>query len=98
MFGSAFLGLGQAVIHLLMLALFNAVIKYPLIRKSVPLTVAGCIIVVQVLWQFVMHAGQPPVNVQLYIGFEAILALFMTFFLFVAFPACGSNLLWKMDA
>jgi len=87
MFGSAFLGLGQAVIHLLMLALFNAVIKYPLMRKSVPLTVAGCIIVVQVLWQFIMHLGQPPVNVQLYIGFEAVLALFMTFFLFVAFPA-----------
>ena len=37
MFGSAFLGFGQAVIHLLMLALFNAVIKYPLMRKSVPL-------------------------------------------------------------
>ena len=39
------------------LALFNAVIKYPLMRKSVPLTVAGCIIVVQMLWQFVMHVG-----------------------------------------
>ena len=86
MLGSAFLGLGQAVIHLLMLALFNAVIKYPLLRKSIPFTVAGCIIIVQVIWQFVMHAGQPPVNVQLYIGFEAVLALFMTFFLFVAFP------------
>lgn len=86
MFGSAFLGIGQAIIHLLQLALFNAVIKYPLTRKSVPFTVAGCIIVVQVLWQFVMHTGQPPVNVQLSIGFEAVLALFMTFFLFVAFP------------
>ncbi len=86
MLGSAFLGIGQAVIHLLELALFNAVIKYPFTRKSVPLTVAGCIIVVQVLWQFIMNGGQPPVDVQLYIGFEAILALFMTFFLFVAFP------------
>ncbi|MFJ7936821.1 SpoIIE family protein phosphatase [Sporosarcina sp. NPDC096371] len=88
MLGSVFVGegIGQAVIHLLMLALFNAVVRYPLVRKSIPLTVAGCIIVVQVLWQFVMYAGQPPVNVQLSIGFEAILALIMTFFLFIAFP------------
>lgn len=86
MLGSAFLGIGQAVIHLLVLALFNAVVKYPFFRKSLPLTVAGCIIIVQVVWQFVMYMGQPPINVQLSIGFEAVLALIMTFFLFVAFP------------
>ncbi|MDW0118708.1 SpoIIE family protein phosphatase [Sporosarcina thermotolerans] len=86
MAGGAFLGLGQAVIYLLQLLLFNVVSKHPLTRKSIPLTVAGTIIVVQVLWQFIMYSGQPPVNVQLTIGFEAILALFMTFFLFVAFP------------
>ncbi|WP_318617506.1 SpoIIE family protein phosphatase [Sporosarcina sp. YIM B06819] len=86
MLGSAFLGIGQAVIHLLLIALFNAVVRFPFIRKSIPLTVAGCIIVVQVLWQFVMYAGQPPLNVQLSIGFEAVLALIMTFFLFIAFP------------
>ena len=55
-------------------------------RKSVQLTVAGCILVVQLVWQFMMHAGQLPMDVQLFIGFEVILALFMTFFLFVAFP------------
>ncbi|MEK5040525.1 SpoIIE family protein phosphatase [Sporosarcina sp. FSL K6-3457] len=86
MLGSVFLGIGQAVIHLLLIALFNAVVRFPFVRKSVPLTVAGCLIVVQVLWQFVMYAGSPPVNVQLSIGFEAILALIMTFFLFIAFP------------
>ena len=37
-------------------------------------------------WQFVMHTGHTPIDVQLSIGFEAVLALFMTFFLFVAFP------------
>ncbi|MCG7337453.1 SpoIIE family protein phosphatase [Sporosarcina sp. ACRSM] len=87
MCGSAFLGLGQAVIHLLQLALFNAVTKYAFMRKSMPLTVAGSIIVVQMLWQFLMHMGQPPVHTQLSIGFEAVLAAFMTFFLFIAFPA-----------
>ena len=33
-----------------------------------------------------MYAGQLPVEIQLLIGYEVILALFMTFFLFVAFP------------
>lgn len=86
MAGGAFLGLGQAVIHLFQLGLFNAIIRYPFARKSVQLTVASCILIVQLLWQFVMHAGQLPIDVQFFIGFEVILALFMTFFLFVAFP------------
>lgn len=86
MTGSAFLGLGQAVIHLLQLGVFNMIIRYPFAQKSVQLTVAGCILVVQMLWQFIMHAGFLPTDVQLFIGFEVILALFMTFFLFVAFP------------
>lgn len=84
--GGAFLGLGQAVIYLLQLLLFNVVSKSPVMRKSIPLTVAGTIIVVQVLWQFVMNGGNTPIDVHLTIGFEAVLALFMTFFLFVAFP------------
>lgn len=87
MAGSVFLGVGQAVIHLMQLGVFNAIIRYPFARKSVQLTVAGCILVVQLFWQLIMHAGQLPVEVQLFIGFEVILALFMTFFLFVAFPA-----------
>ncbi|GKV57783.1 hypothetical protein NCCP2222_37300 [Sporosarcina sp. NCCP-2222] len=86
MAGSALLGVGQAVIHLLELLLFSVVVKQPLLRKSIPLTVAGCIIVVQVVWQFIMFGGNPPVIVQLTIGFEAVIALFMTFFLLVAFP------------
>ena len=84
--GGAFLGLGQAVIYLLQLLLFNVVSKYPVMRKSIPLTVAGTIVVVQVLWQFVMNGGNAPIDVHLTIGFEAVLAFFMTFFLFVAFP------------
>ncbi len=86
MTGSAFLGIGQAVIHLLQLGLFNVLFEYPIARKSIQLTVAGCIISRSTVWQFVMHVGQLPVDVQFSIGFEVILALFMTFFLFVAFP------------
>ena len=87
MTGSVFLGLGQAFIHLLQLGLFNVVIRYPFARKAVQMTVAGCIFVVQLVWQLLMHASLLPIDVQLFIGFEVILALFMTFFLFIAFPA-----------
>ncbi|MCZ2260585.1 SpoIIE family protein phosphatase [Sporosarcina sp. G11-34] len=86
MVGSSFLGVGQAVIHLLELLLFNAVIRYPFARKSVPLTVVSSIVVIQVIWQLIAYAGVIPVEVQLFIGFEAILAFFVTFFLFMAFP------------
>ena len=60
MAGSAFLDVGQAVIHLLQLVLFNAVIRYPFARKSIQLTVVSCIFIVQVLWQLVMHTGANP--------------------------------------
>lgn len=84
--GSMFLGVGQAVIHLLQLGLFNAVIRYPFAQKLVHFTVASCVLVVQVVWQLVMHIGYLPIDVQFFIGFEVILALFMTFFMFIAFP------------
>lgn len=87
MAGSAFLGIGQALIHLLQLLLFHAVIKSPFVRKSIPLAVAGCMIVPQIIWQVAMYSGSPPTAVQLSIGLEALLALFMTIFLLLAFPS-----------
>lgn len=87
MVGSAFLGFGQAVIHLLQLGLFTMIIGRPFAKKAIQFTVAGCILAVQLIWQLTMHAGQLPIDVQYFIGFEVILALFMTFFLFLAFPS-----------
>ena len=84
--GSLFLGIGQSVIFLLQILVFNLAIRHPFTRKSIPLSVAGTVILTQVFWQFMMYAGQPPVPIQLAIGFEALLALLMTFFLFLAFP------------
>lgn len=84
--GSTFLGIGQAVIHLFQLILFNAIIRYRFARKSVPLTVVSVIFSVQVVWQLIAYSGQLPTEVQLFIGFEVILAFFMTYFLFIAFP------------
>ena len=48
MAGGAFLGVGQAVIHLFQLGLFTVVIRYKFARKSIQLTVAVCILFVQV--------------------------------------------------
>lgn len=87
MAGSVFLGAGQAVIHLLQLGLFHFFLRYPIAKKSIPLTVAICLLMTQYSWQLVMHMGEIPLEVQFFIGFEVILALFMTFFLFWAFPS-----------
>ncbi|WP_153733459.1 SpoIIE family protein phosphatase [Sporosarcina obsidiansis] len=87
MAGSAFLGMGQAVIHLTQLLLFHLAIKSPFVKKSIPLAVAGCMIIPQIIWQLVMYSGSPPVAVQLSIGLEALLALFMTIFMLLAFPS-----------
>lgn len=87
MTGSVVLGIGQAVIHLLQIGLFHSVIRMPVARKSIQLTVAACVLATQLSWQLVMHMGKVPVEVQYFIGFEVILALFMTFFLFLAFPS-----------
>jgi stage II sporulation protein E len=86
MAGSTFLGVGQAVIHLFQLGLFTTVIRYRIFQKSIQITVALCILLVQFGWQLIMYAGKIPVEIQLLIGYEVILALFVTFFLFVAFP------------
>ena len=48
--GSLFLGVGQSVIFLLQILLFNLVIRQPFPRKSIPLTVAGTVILTQVFW------------------------------------------------
>src|SRR5690606_2257887 len=62
MAGSAFLGFGQAVIHLLQLGLFTMIIRYPFAKKAIQFTVAGCILAVQLIWQLTMHAGQLPID------------------------------------
>ena len=98
MAGSVFLDVGQAVIHLLQLLLFNAAIRYPFTRKSVPLTVVSSIFIVQVLWQLVAYGGHIPMEVQLFVGFEVILAFFMTFFFIYCFSKGGSIFLSTVDA
>lgn len=87
MMGSAFLGMGQAVIHLTQLLLFHTVIKIPVMKKSIPISVAVSMIIPQLSWQIVKFNESLPVPVQLSIGLEALLALFMTIFMLMAFPS-----------
>lgn len=93
MIGSVFLGFGQAVIHLVQLGLFHFILRYAIFKKSIQFTVASCIFATQLIWQLAMHMGKIPLEVQFFIGFEVILALFMTFFLFLAFPP-ADRLFW----
>lgn len=93
MMGSVFLGFGQAMIHLVQLGLFHFVLRYSIFQKSIQLTVASCLFATQLVWQLTMHMGKIPLEVQFFIGFEVILALFMTFFLFLAFPP-ADRLFW----
>ncbi|MDV6378983.1 SpoIIE family protein phosphatase [Sporosarcina sp. GW1-11] len=87
MIGSSFLGVGQAVIHLTQLLLFHATLKIPVMKKSIPFTVAGSMVVSQLAWQLIKYSEGLPVAVQLSIGLEALLALFMTIFMLLAFPS-----------
>ncbi|ARD48468.1 SpoIIE family protein phosphatase [Sporosarcina sp. P33] len=88
MAGSAFLGIGQAVIHLAQLLLFHAIIKIPKVKRSIPIAVAGAMIIPQLTWQLIKYSdGMMPLAVQLSIGLEALLALFMTIFMLLAFPS-----------
>ena len=69
MAGSVFIGLGQAVIHLFQLALFNALIKYPTVRKSIPFIVRFVLLSYKGCGMFVMHwRGIPPVECSTYLS------------------------------
>ncbi|AXI00740.1 serine/threonine protein phosphatase [Sporosarcina sp. PTS2304] len=87
MIGSSFLGMGQAVIHLTQLLLFHTAIKIPVMKKSIPVAVAASMILPQIVWQLIQYSERLPVAVQLSIGLEALLALFMTIFMLLAFPS-----------
>ncbi|PIC63686.1 serine/threonine protein phosphatase [Sporosarcina sp. P13] len=87
MIGSSFLGMGQAVIHLTQLLLFHSALKIPVMKKSIPFAVAGSMAITQLTWQLIKYSEGLPVAVQLSIGLEALLALFMTIFMLLAFPS-----------
>lgn len=83
--GSAFLGVGQIAIHILQLFLFQGIMHFSITRKMLPFAVSSSVLIVQFVWQLIMHHYMIPLEVLFFISFEVILSLFMTFFLLYAF-------------
>ncbi len=83
--GSLTLGIGQLTIHALQALLFKFQGKRIIRKIPVPLFVFLDIILVQLIWQLISYGGEVPVSIWLSIGYEGILSLFMTLFLFQLF-------------
>ncbi|WP_040224523.1 SpoIIE family protein phosphatase [Bhargavaea cecembensis] len=80
--GSLTGGVGQAAIHVLQIVLFQWVIRLAPARKSVPVTAALTVLLVQAAWQLVSYSGKVPGDVWFFVGCETLLTLFMAMFLF----------------
>ncbi|MEK4484052.1 SpoIIE family protein phosphatase [Psychrobacillus sp. FSL H8-0484] len=83
--GSFTLGFGQVVIHALQAFIFPLHRKRFIKKIPLPLFVLMDVVFIQVIWQFVSYGGDIPVSVWLAIGYEGVLSLFMTLFLFQLF-------------
>jgi len=83
--GSFTLGFGQVVIHALQAFIFLLHRKRFIKKIPLPLFVLMDVVFIQVIWQFVSYGGDIPVSVWLAIGYEGVLSLFMTLFLFQLF-------------
>ncbi|TQR18185.1 stage II sporulation protein E [Psychrobacillus vulpis] len=83
--GSFTLGFGQVIIHAMQALIFPFHSKKVIKKIPLPLFVLIDVIFIQVIWQFISYGGDIPVSVWLAIGYEGILSLFMTIFLFQLF-------------
>ena len=83
--GSITLGFGQVVIHALQALIFPLYKKKLINKLPISLFVFMDVVLIQIIWQFVSYSGEIPVSVLLAIGYEGILSLFMTVFLFQLF-------------
>nr|WP_106782179.1 SpoIIE family protein phosphatase [Lysinibacillus timonensis] len=78
--GAISLGLGQALILILQLVLYELVVRFRYWKIPTSLAVAFAILVGQFVWQTTIHFSFPPFIIQLYIYYEVVLAFFMTIF------------------
>lgn len=83
--GSFTLGLGQVVIHAMQALIFPFYSKKIIKKIPLPLFVLIDVIFIQLIWQLFSYGGDIPGTVWLAIGYEGILSLFMTIFLFQLF-------------
>ena len=83
--GSMTLGLGQLLIHVFQAVFFTLQGKRFIEKIPIPLFVLIDVVLIQLIWQFVSYGGAVPMSILLAIGYEGILSLFMTIFLFQLF-------------
>lgn len=83
--GSLTLGLGQLMIHVFQGIFFMLQGKKLINKIPIPLFVLIDVVLIQVLWQLASYGGSVPASVWLAIGYEGVLSLFMTIFLFQLF-------------
>ena len=83
--GSITLGLGQVLIHAMQAMIFPLHFKKTIKKIPLPLFVLIDVVCVQAIWQYVSYSGSIPGSVWLAIGYEGVLSLFMTIFLFQLF-------------
>ena len=83
--GSLTLGLGQVVIHALQALLLPLHTKAVIKKIPLPLFVMIDVILIQTIWQYLSFSGDVPLSVWLAVGYEGVLSMFMTIFLFQLF-------------
>jgi len=83
--GSLTLGIGQTIIHVLLVGGYQAISHFRKNTKFIPLQVAMVILLVQVGWQWISYGGEIPLSVSLLVLYESILSAIMTVFLFQIF-------------
>jgi len=83
--GSLTLGIGQTILHVILVCGYQAITYLLKNKKFIPLQVAMVILLVQVGWQFLSYGGDIPLSVSLLVLYESILSAIMTVFLFQIF-------------
>ena len=83
--GSFTLGFGQVIIHAIQALLFPFYQNRFVNKIPLPIFVLIDVVCIQVLWQFISYGGEIPVSIWLAVGYEGVLSLFMTIFLFQLF-------------
>lgn len=83
--GAIQLSLGQGLILILQLGLFELFRRFKFWKMPISLAVVCSIFFGQFIWQGVAHFGIPPLIVQLYVLYEVILGFIATIFMSVFF-------------
>ncbi|MBD8034834.1 MULTISPECIES: SpoIIE family protein phosphatase [Solibacillus] len=79
--GTCFLGFGQVAIVLVQLLFMECLVRFKFLKLSPYILLASSIVIVQLLWQMMLHSGTPSVMVLFYIIYECFFSVSMLFFI-----------------